>query len=79
MLILRPLIGSDKNDAVAVARRIGTFDLSSEQVPDSCTVFAPPNPATAAPLRKILEEEALIPEYRDLLQEIIENIEMITP
>ncbi len=79
MLILRPLIGSDKNDAVALARRIGTFDLSSEQVPDSCTVFAPSNPATAVPLRKILDEEALIPEYKEILQEVIENIEVITP
>jgi len=79
MLVLRPLVGSDKNDAVALARRIGTFDLSSEQVPDSCTVFAPSNPATAAPLRKILEEEAAIPEYKDIMQEVIENIEMLTP
>jgi thiamine biosynthesis protein ThiI len=79
MLILRPLIGSDKNEAVDIARRIGTFDMSSEQVPDSCTVFAPSNPATAVPLRKIIDEEALIPEYKNILQEVIENIEMITP
>ena len=79
MLILRPLIGSDKNDAVALARRIGTFDLSSEQVPDSCTVFAPSNPATAAPLGKILDEEALIPEYKDIMREVIDNIETLTP
>ena len=79
MLILRPLIGSDKNDAVALARRIGTFDLSSEQVPDSCTVFAPSNPATAAPLGKILDEEALIPEYKDIMREVIDNIKMLTP
>jgi thiamine biosynthesis protein ThiI len=76
---LRPLIGSDKNEAVYIARRIGTFDMSSEQVPDSCTVFAPSNPATAVPLRKIIDEEALIPEYKSILQEVIENIEMITP
>ncbi|MBU8902285.1 MAG: tRNA 4-thiouridine(8) synthase ThiI [Victivallales bacterium] len=79
MLVLRPLVGSDKNDAVKLARRIGTFDLSSEQVPDSCTVFAPSNPATAAPLRKILEDEARIPEYKDIMREVIDNIEMITP
>ena len=79
MLVLRPLVGSDKNDAVALARRIGTFDLSNEQVPDSCTVFAPSNPSTAAPLRKILEDEAAIPEYKDIMQEIIDNIEMLTP
>ena len=79
MLVLRPLVGYDKNDAIALARRIKTFDLSNVQVPDSCTVFAPPNPATAAPIGKILEDEAAIPEYKDIMQEIIENIKMITP
>jgi tRNA uracil 4-sulfurtransferase len=79
MLTLRPLVGSDKNDTIALARRIGTFDLSNVQVPDSCTVFAPSNPSTGAPLRKILEDEALIPEYKDIMQEIIDNIEMLTP
>lgn len=79
ILILRPLIGTDKNVAVDLARRIGTFEMSSEQVPDSCTVFAPPNPATAAPLRKILEEEAKIPEYPEIMKEVISSIEVITP
>ncbi|MDD5728501.1 MAG: tRNA 4-thiouridine(8) synthase ThiI [Victivallales bacterium] len=79
MLILRPLIGTDKNATVAVARRIGTFDLSSEQVPDSCTVFAPSNPATAAPAGRIFEEEGKIPEYPEMIREIIAAIEVITP
>lgn len=79
MLVLRPLAGTDKNDAVKLARRIGTYDLSSEQVPDSCTVFAPSNPATAAPLRKILEDEANIPEYKDIMLEVIDGIEVLTP
>jgi thiamine biosynthesis protein ThiI len=79
MLVLRPLVGTDKNDAISLARRIGTFDLSNEQVPDSCTVFAPSNPTTAAPLKKIIEEEASMPEYKDIMQECIDNIEMLTP
>jgi thiamine biosynthesis protein ThiI len=79
MLVLRPLVGTDKNDAVDLARRIGTFEMSSEQVPDSCTVFAPSNPATAVILSKILEDEAKIPEYPEMLKEIVESIEVITP
>ena len=79
MLVLRPLVGSDKSEAITLARRIGTYELSSEQVPDSCTVFSPPNPATSAPLGKILDEEAKIPEYQDMLQEIISAIEVLTP
>jgi thiamine biosynthesis protein ThiI len=42
--VLRPLIGFDKEDTVAVARRIGTFDVSSRQEPDCCSVFMPERP-----------------------------------
>ncbi|QSH40131.1 tRNA 4-thiouridine(8) synthase ThiI [Lentisphaerota bacterium ZTH] len=76
MLVLRPLVGTDKNDAVALARRIGTYQLSKQQVPDSCTVFAPPSPATSAPLFKIEEEEAKLPEWEKLIEEIIDSIEV---
>jgi thiamine biosynthesis protein ThiI len=57
-MILRPLVAADKQDTVAVAERIGTMEESKESVPDSCTVFAPQDPCTAATLRRIEEEEA---------------------
>ena len=76
MLVLRPLVGTDKNDAVVMSRRMGAFDISIEQVPDSCTVFAPKSPATSAPQDRIIEEEDKIPEYKELLEEIINEIEI---
>jgi len=42
--VLRPLIGFDKDDTIAIARRIGTFELSNRQEPDCCTVFMPDRP-----------------------------------
>ncbi|MFO7820889.1 MAG: tRNA uracil 4-sulfurtransferase ThiI [Lentisphaeria bacterium] len=57
MLILRPLITLDKQDIVQTARRIGTFNISSEEAPDSCTVFAPKRPATKARLEAVRQEE----------------------
>ena len=77
MLILRPLVGADKLEAIAVAERIGTMKLSSVQVPDSCTVFAPANPATAVPVALALKEEAKIPDYTRLLQKIVDDIQTI--
>lgn len=56
-MILRPLVAMDKDDIMAVARSIGTFGISAVEMPDSCTVFAPQNPATNAPLDRILAEE----------------------
>ena len=57
MLVLRPLIGMDKIEILRIAEKIGTFDISKEQVPDSCTVFSPSNPSTGAPKRMILGGE----------------------
>ena len=71
-LVLRPLAGLDKEEVIKRSREIETFDISIEQVPDSCTVFAPSSPATAAPIDKIeLEEKKL--DIDQLLQDIIEE------
>jgi len=77
-LVLRPLIGMDKNETINIARNIGTFDLSSEQVPDSCTVFAPDQPATAVALDKAQREEQRLGDFWAVLDEIIKNCEIYT-
>ncbi|MCQ2377597.1 MAG: tRNA 4-thiouridine(8) synthase ThiI [Victivallaceae bacterium] len=79
MLILRPVIGEDKLDTIATAEKIGTMALSAPQVPDSCTVFAPASPATAAPLRQIEIQESLIPGYGALLEKIVAETETVIP
>jgi thiamine biosynthesis protein ThiI len=68
--ILRPLIGLDKTEVMAAARRIGTFDISTRQA-ESC-VFVPSNPVTVGTLSKLkrviarLEERtAELPEESD--------------
>jgi tRNA uracil 4-sulfurtransferase len=40
----RPLIGSDKEEIITHARRIGTFDVSIRPFSDCCSVFAPEHP-----------------------------------
>lgn len=42
--VLRPLIGFDKSETIALAQRIGTFAISIENEPDCCTVFQPERP-----------------------------------
>jgi tRNA uracil 4-sulfurtransferase len=58
MLVLRPLVGMDKIEILRIAEKIGTFDISKEQVPDSCTVFSPSNPSTGASRKMILSGES---------------------
>ena len=79
ILILRPLIGTDKLESIRLAEQIGTMELSSIQVPDSCTVFAPANPATAVDIETAEAEEEKIPGYSALLSSIVDAIEVVTP
>jgi thiamine biosynthesis protein ThiI len=51
--ILRPLIGEDKEEIVAVARRIGTFETSILPHEDCCSLFVPKHPETRARLEGI--------------------------
>jgi len=55
--IFRPLIAYDKNDIVAVAREIGTFETSILPYEDCCTVFTPRHPKTRPDPVKVEEQE----------------------
>ena len=46
--VLRPLIGSDKEEIVNEARRLGTYPISIIPDQDCCTLFVPRRPATRA-------------------------------
>lgn len=53
--VLRPLIGNDKLEIMAEARRIDTFDLSTQDHTDCCTLFMPRSPETHAKLPVVLD------------------------
>jgi thiamine biosynthesis protein ThiI len=55
-MILRPLVGANKDEIIRVAEHIGTFELS-KVVREYCDLV-PRKPATAATLRAIETEEA---------------------
>lgn len=54
--VLRPLIGLDKEEAVSVAKRIGTYVDST--LPSSRCESAPKHPSTEAKLERLMEEES---------------------
>src|SRR5271156_960373 len=58
MVVFRPLIGTDKMDILATAKKIGTYDVSSEPFHDCCPVFLPKNPALYASAEDLAEAEA---------------------
>jgi thiamine biosynthesis protein ThiI len=55
LLLLRPLVGFNKDEIVALARQLGTFELS-KAVGEYCAMV-PSRPATGASLRAVLAEE----------------------
>ncbi len=55
--IFRPCIGMDKEEIIAIARRIGTFETSILPFEDCCTVFTPRHPKTRPELEKVMEQE----------------------
>ena len=55
--VLRPVIGMDKEEIVAIARRIDTFDISIQPYEDCCTVFTPRHPRTRPRLQQLEEAE----------------------
>ena len=74
MPILRPLIGSNKEEIVNMARAIGTFSTSILPDQDCCTLFVPKHPETKAKLETVLRlEEGL--SVDELVREAVENTE----
>ncbi len=77
MPVFRPLIGFDKNDIVAIAKKIDTFNTSILPYEDCCTVFVPQHPVTKPEVQKMRESEALV-DFSEMIQRAIENTETVT-
>ncbi len=77
--VLRPLISVDKNDIIAIAKDIDTFNLAVQPFEDCCTIFAPAKPKTRPKLAKVKEFEAAI-DVDGLIERAMArlNVERIT-
>ena len=57
MPVFRPLIGMDKEEIIAISRKIDTFELSIQPYEDCCTVFTPRHPRTRPKLYQLEQAE----------------------
>ena len=55
---LRPCLGHDKQETIALAQRIGTYETSIEPYDDCCSLFVPEHPETRAKLEVVEAIEA---------------------
>ncbi len=58
LLVLRPLVAFDKAETIELARRIGTYDLSTEPYEDCCSLFVPRHPLIRARPEPVERAEA---------------------
>jgi thiamine biosynthesis protein ThiI len=58
LVVMRPLLGMDKNEIVEQARRLGTFETSILPDQDCCTLFVPPHPETHANPEEVAAAES---------------------
>lgn len=74
--VFRPLIGMDKEEIIATARDIGTFDKSIEPYEDCCTVFLPKFPVIKPKLETIEKSEKNL-DVESLIADAMSTIEII--
>lgn len=74
--VIRPLVTTDKEDIIAISRKIGTYDISIRPFEDCCTIFDPKNPKTKPNLERCLEFETKF-DYQAMIEEVLNNVEVI--
>ena len=74
--VFRPLIGSDKQEIIARAKQIGTYDISTQDAPDCCTLFMPRRPETHAKLDAVHEAWGMF-DHDAMIDELVAQAEYI--
>ena len=74
MPVFRPCIGMDKDEIIAISRKIDTFETSIQPYEDCCTVFTPKHPRTRAKLEDVVAAEQGITNGDELIAQAIENV-----
>ncbi|MBA7514962.1 putative tRNA sulfurtransferase [subsurface metagenome] len=73
-IVLRPLIGCDKQEVINMNKKIGSYEVSS--IPSAGCKFNPQYPETHAKLHEIQHSESKINIF-DLVENSIENAEVL--
>lgn len=76
--VYRPLIGMDKQEIIAVAEKINTYETSILPFEDCCTIFVAKHPVTKPNLKVIKHSETLLEEKIDeMVEHAIKTTEII--
>lgn len=76
MPVLRPLVGSDKQEIMRRAQELGTYDISSMDAPDCCTLFMPRRPETHARIDDVHAAWELF-DHDAMIEQLVETVEYV--
>ncbi|MBM6779143.1 tRNA 4-thiouridine(8) synthase ThiI [Collinsella tanakaei] len=74
--VFRPLIGSDKQEIIARAKEIGTYEISTQDAPDCCTLFMPRRPETHAKMDAVHAAWDMF-DHDAMIEQLVEAAEYI--
>ena len=74
--VFRPLIGSDKQEIIARAKVIGTYDISTSEAPDCCTLFMPRRPETHAKPDAVHESWDMF-DHEAMIDWLVDHVEYV--
>lgn len=72
LALYRPLVGDDKQDIIALARIIGTHDISAEPFHDCCPMFLPKSPALFASPEDLDQAESQL-DMKEMVRRGVES------
>lgn len=75
--VLRPLISMDKQEIIATAKRIGTYETSILPYEDCCSIFVPKSPQTRPNLERTRQNENNL-NVEGLVDDAVQNTEVKT-
>ena len=75
--ILRPLIGMDKEEIINMAKKVGTYEISSQPYDDCCSFLTGRHPETWANLEDVLEVESKV-NFDELAKASLKEAEVET-
>lgn len=77
MPVFRPCIGMDKEEIIAVSRKIDTFETSIQPYEDCCTVFTPKHPKTKPHIDDVIAAQNKIESLEEMINRSVAGVKKV--
>ncbi|MGN0535492.1 MAG: tRNA uracil 4-sulfurtransferase ThiI [Eubacterium sp.] len=77
MPVFRPCIGMDKEEIIAVSRKIDTFETSIQPYEDCCTVFTPKHPKTKPHIDDVIAAQNKIESLEKMINRAVAGVKKV--